>query len=93
MNAGQDYDSIPTWVRKDVAIEIMAEMLADKTREILEARKPPVDYGKLKKLEQERDDLLGERKKMYFGDEVVIKKIILEYGEIVRNQYTGDQHE
>jgi hypothetical protein len=84
-------NSIPEWVRKDIAIEVIAEVLADKSREIeREEQKENPDLNKLQQLEEEERNLLKERQEMYFGNTEVIRKILIEYGEKVRKKYVGE---
>ncbi len=85
----QDFESIPEWVRLDVAIEIMAEKLAEKRREIRSCKENN-DETQQGKLEKELELLLEERQNMYFGDNQIIKKIIVIYGPQVRKNLEDD---
>jgi hypothetical protein len=84
-------NSLPKWVRKDIAIEVLAEVMADKRREIMsEEDQPNPDQDKIQRLEDELAILSEERKEMYMGNQEVIQKILVEYGAIVRQKYMGD---
>jgi len=75
-------------VRLDVAIEVMAGMMGTKTNLLLETTDP-----KLKQmLEAELQGLGAERKKMYAGDDVVIDKILNEYGPALKRMSGNNQH-
>jgi hypothetical protein len=84
-------NSLPKWVRKDIAIEVLSEVMADKRREIMsEEDQPNPDQDKIQRLEDELAILSEERKEMYMGNQEVIQKILVEYGAIVRQKYMGD---
>ncbi|WP_124726876.1 hypothetical protein [Staphylospora marina] len=83
-------NAMPEWVKMDVAIEIMAEVLSDQRRAIAEEENKELpDPEKLKRLKDEKRELLKERQAMYTGDKEVIHKILIKYGEKVREKYTG----
>lgn len=85
-------NSLPKWVGKDIAIEVLAEIMADKRREIMsEEDQPNPDQDKIQRLEDELAILSEERKEMYMGNQEVIQKILVEYGAIVRQKYMGDK--
>ena len=80
--------TMPEWVKLDVAIEIMAEVISDQSRAIAsEEKKEKKDLGKLKQLKEEKRKLLKERQAMYSGNREVIHKILIEYGKKVRVKY------
>jgi predicted ABC-type ATPase len=81
----QTYESIPDWVRLDVAIEIIAEMIST-TRQQLRLAKENQNKTFIKEQKKRLDVLRIERLEMYFGNKEVIKKIICKYGPIVRRE-------
>ncbi|TCS93589.1 hypothetical protein [Hazenella coriacea] len=84
--------SIPKWVKKDIAIEVMAEMLADQRQLIREEeRKPNPDLHQIQQLYIQKRKLLKERKEMYFGNQEIIQKILIQYGEKVRQKYMEEK--
>ncbi len=82
--------AMPEWVKLDVAIEVMAEVLSDQRRAIAnEEKKEKPDREKLERLKAEKRKLLQERQAMYSGNREVIHKILTVYGNKVRKKYTG----
>jgi hypothetical protein len=86
----QTYESIPDWVRLDVAIEIIAEMISA-TRQKLRLAKENQNKTFIKEQKKRLDVLRKERLEMYFGNKEVIKKIICKYGPIVRRELEEDK--
>lgn len=82
-----NYESIPKWLQKDLAIDIIANLIGIKTKKLLQ-EKDPVAIDLINK---EIEHLHQEKKEMYFGNEEIIKKIIIEYGPIVKKHFNqGD---
>ncbi|MXQ53054.1 zeta toxin family protein [Shimazuella alba] len=86
----QTYESIPDWVRLDVAIEIIAEMIST-TRQQLRSAKENQNKTFIKEQKKRLDVLRKERLEMYFGNKEVIRKIICEYGLIVRRELEDEK--
>ncbi|WP_028778238.1 hypothetical protein [Shimazuella kribbensis] len=85
------FEEIPEGVRLEIAIEIIAEILSDKRRLIHRLKEEGGKESSIEKHETELESLIKERQKMYFGDEEVLKKIIVQYGPVVRKFFDGDK--
>lgn len=82
-----NYETMPKWLKKDLATEILADLINIKTKELLQLQKSTAKDL----INQEIEQLLKERIEMYFGNEEAIKKIITKYGPIVKNHFNqGD---
>lgn len=93
MSMKEIVESIPEGVKKDIAIEVMAEMLADQRRLIREEEsKTNPDLHQLQQLYIEKRRLLKERKEMYFGNKVILEKILVQYGEKVHQKYRVEKN-
>jgi adenylate kinase family enzyme len=84
MLISQHYDAIPEWARLDVAIELMAEMLSE-TRNQMRKAKISKQTSQIKKHKEKFALLMKERQEMYFGNKAMVRKIVVEYGVIVRS--------
>ncbi len=69
-------------MRRDVAIEIIAEMIADNSIK-LETEK---DENHIKELESKIEKFESERKKIYLGDKETINYVIDVYGSYLKEQ-------
>ncbi|SHE38046.1 hypothetical protein SAMN05444392_101247 [Seinonella peptonophila] len=82
---------IPKSIQKDLAMEIMTELIADKGREIYRIKGQMDEYiNEIKELEGEKERLKRERIQMHFGDEKIIFKIITRYSKELRRKFQGD---
>lgn len=85
------HNHLPKWLRKDVAAEIIADLISHKSKEleILKASGNPIDFTLLT---MEIENLLEERKEMYFGNTEIIQKILVEYAPMVKERLTKGDH-
>lgn len=69
-------------MRRDVAIEIIAEMIAD-TSIALESEK---DQKRIKELEEKNQKYKYERNQIYLGNEETVDYVIEVYGSYLKEQ-------
>ncbi|MBA4493978.1 zeta toxin family protein [Paenactinomyces guangxiensis] len=85
----QIYRKLSAHARLDVAIEMMAFMSAQIRKELRLAKAKQAGSEEMAGLKAKREILARERQMMYLGDEAMIRKAIVEYGEQIKEKFKG----